>query len=468
MDLKSFKKIYFIGIKGSGMTALAQFFHTQGVEVIGSDVEEVFFTDEVLKKNGVNFKEEFSEENISSEEGVDLVIYSSAYNLTNPELKWAMENNIQSLSYAEVLGEISKQKFTIAVCGTHGKTTVTAMLSVVMKESGLDPTAIVGSRVNQLDASALIGKSEYFIIEADEYQNKFQYYYPSIVVLTSVDFDHPDYFENFEDYKEVFKTFISRIPPHGFLVAWGGSADVIEVVKSARCNVIFYDFFAASDSIYQLREDFKKLGKSNVDFYTVPRGLSLQVPGKHNLLNASAVLALSKKLKMKEEDIKNSLINFKGTARRFELLGETDAGAIVIDDYAHHPEEVRVTLKAARERYPEKNIICVFKPHTFSRTEKLLGEFSQCFDNCDNLIILDIFGSARENKGSVSSADLVEKIKKFKRWTVHIPTNNEAYENLKKEAGENDVIIVMGAGDTDELARRLVEKEKEVKTENEI
>ncbi len=458
MDLKSIKKVYFIGIKGSGMVALAQNFKTRGIEVIGSDVSEKFFTDEVLKKAGILFKENFSEENISSEENIDLIVYSSAYDSTNPELKWAMENNIQSLNYAETLGEISKQKFTIAVCGTHGKTTVSAMLAVAMKELGLDPTAIVGSKINQLGTGAVTGKSDYFIIEADEYQNKFQYYHPSIVVLTSVDFDHPDYFENFEEYKEVFKAFISKIPQHGFLVAWGGSVDVIEVAKSAKCNIIFYDFFSAADSIYQLKDDFKKIGKDNVDFYTVPRGLSLQVPGQHNLLNASAVLSLSKKLKMNEEDVKKSLINFKGTARRFELVGETDAGAMVIDDYAHHPEEVRVTLKAAREKYPEKNIICVFKPHTFSRTEKLLGEFSQCFDNCDNLIILDIFESAREEQGTVTSADLVEKIKKFKRWTMHIPTNEEAYEYLKKEAGENDIIIAMGAGDTDELAKRLVEK----------
>lgn len=456
MNLKSIKKAYFIGIKGSGMSALAQVFHQKGIKVVGSDVEEKFFTDEVLQKAGISFKENFSEENISNEKNIDLVVYSSSYNSNNPELKWAMENNLQVLSYAEALGELSKQKFTIAVCGTHGKTTTSAMLAMAMKDSGLDPTAIVGSRINQLGTGAIAGDSEYFIIEADEYQNKFQYYYPTIVVLTSVDFDHPDYFENFEEYKEVFKAFISKIPQHGFLVAWGGSASVLEVVKSAKCNIILYDFFSAADSIYQLKEDFKKIGKNNIDFYTVPRGISLQVPGKHNLLNASAVLALSKKLKMKEEDVKQSLINFKGTARRFELIGKTKSGAIIVDDYAHHPEEIRATLKAARERYPEKNIICVFHPHTFSRTEKLLGEFSQCFDNCDNLIVLDIYGSAREGEGNITSVDLVEKIKKFKRWTIHISTIDEAYEYLKDKIGENDVVITMGAGNVNELGEKLI------------
>lgn len=454
----STKKVYFIGIKGSGTASLAQIFHNQGIEVIGSDVSEKFFTDEILQNAGISFKENFSEENISSENNINLVVYSSSYNSNNPELKWAMANNIQALSYAEALGEISKQKFTIAVCGTHGKTTTSAMLTVAMKESGLDPTAIVGSKINQLGTGAVSGKSGYFVVEADEYQNKFQYYYPSIVVLTSVDFDHPDYFENFEEYKEVFKAFISKIPPHGFLVAWGGSVDVVEVAKSARCNVIFYDFFSAADSIYRLKEEFNKNGKNNVDFYAVPRGFSLQVPGKHNLLNASAVLALSKKLKMKEDDVKRSLSNFQGTARRFELLGKTESGATIIDDYAHHPEEIRATLKATRERYPEKNIICVFHPHTFSRTEKLMGEFSQCFDNCDSLIILDIYGSAREAKGAVTSADLVEKIKKFKKWAVHIPTIDEAFAHLEKEIGVNDLLITMGAGNVNELGLKLVGK----------
>jgi len=458
MDINKFKKIYLVGIKGGGMTALAEIFLKMGKIVVGSDIKEEFFTDEVLKKLGIKFYECFSAENIKKEKP-DLIVYSTAYNnKNNKEVRVAFNSNREIISYPEALGELMKDKFGIAVCGTHGKTTTTAMLVLAMKEAGADPTAVVGSKIDQIGSNALMGNSQYFVIEADEYQNKFLHYNPLGVILTSLDFDHPDFFENFEEYKEVFKTFISRIPSHGFLVAWGGSADVIEVAKSARCNIIFYDFFSAADSIYRLREDFKKLGKNNVDFYTVPRGLSLQIPGKHNLLNASAVLALSKKLKMNEEDVKKALINFKGTARRFELIGETDTGAIVIDDYAHHPEEIRATLKAAREKYPEKNIICVFKPHTFSRTEKLLGEFSQCFDNCDNLIILDIFGSAREEQGGITSGDLVEKIKKFKRWTMHIPTNDEAYDYLKKEIGGDDVVIAMGAGDTDELARRLVDK----------
>ena len=456
--LKTVKKVYFIGIKGSGMAALAQIFKEYGMVVVGSDVAEKFFTDEILLKAGISFKENFLAENISSENDVDLVVYSSSYNSNNSELDWALRNGIKSLSYAEVLGEISKEKFTIAVCGTHGKTTTSAMLALAMKNAGLDPVAIVGSKIKQLGTGALSGKSSYFILEADEYQDKFQYYHPSVVILTSIDFDHPDYFKDFEAYKNVFKKFIAKIPPHGFLVAWGGSADVVEIAKSARCNIIFYDFFSSADSVYRLKEEFLKIGKKNIDFYMVPRGLSLSIPGRHNLLNASAVLALSKKIKMDEDETQKILSGFQGTARRFDLIGKTDSGAVVIDDYAHHPEEIKATLRATREKYPEKNIICVFHPHTFSRTKSLLEEFSQCFDNCDNLIVLDIYGSAREKKGEISSADLVEKVKKFKKWAVHIPTIDETFLYLNGKIGQSDLVITMGAGNVNELGEKLVKK----------
>jgi UDP-N-acetylmuramate--alanine ligase len=480
-DLKKIRRVYMIGIKGAGMAGLAEIFQAMGKEIVGSDTVEKFFTDEVLKRKGIKFFEGFSKDNIKSVEKPDLVVYSTAYSPeNNEELKYARKKKWLTVSYPEAVGRLMREKYAVAVCGTHGKTTTSAMLGLVLKEGGVNPTALVGSQVKQFQSNVLVGKSKFMVVEADEYQDKFSHYSPTGVILTSADFDHPDYFANFDEYKEAFKRFVRKIPKHGFLVAWGESASVVEIAKEAQCRVILYGLFRSISSggsfltagaetkkyqemdvnervMEQVKEEFFREGKTNVECLAMPAEMQLQVSGKHNLLNATAALAASVEVGISRERAIKALEEYRGVSRRFELLGKSN-GATIIDDYAHHPEEVQATLEAAKQRYPNKNIICVFHPHTFSRTKALLDEFSQSFDLADEVYVLDIYGSAREEQGGVHSEDLVYKMSFFRNKVEHIAGMEEAYEKLKSKIGEEDLVITMGAGNVCDLGRWLVRK----------
>ncbi len=446
-DLNKVKKAYLIGIKGAGMTAVAEILKAREIDISGSDTKEKFFTDEILKRKKIKFYEKFSASNIAQD--TDLIVYSTAYNEEgNIEIREAKKRNLPILSYPEVLGLLFREKFGIAVCGTHGKTTTTALLAEGLRSAGADPSAIVGSRVIQWSGGALAGKGKFFVAEADEYQNKFQYYNPWAVVLTSVDWDHPDYFPTFEKYKQVFKDFVVRIPRHGFLVMWGDSANTLEIAKSAKCEVIKYGFREDNDVVINQQPTTNNRQHFSIKLLNKDLGTyQIQLVGKHNVLNAAAAIAVCHKLKLDMEKVREALVNFAGTVRRFEYIGE-GSGAILIDDYAHHPEEIKATLSAAREVYPDKNIITVFHPHTYTRTKALLQDFAQSFDDTDKVIVIDIYGSAREAQGGVSSKDLVDLINKYTFGKAeYIPTIGSAVKTLKNKISKNDVVISMGAGD---------------------
>lgn len=450
MDLTKLKKVHIIGIKGSGVVAVAEILKSYGIGITGSDTDEKFFTDEVLMNIGIPYFEKFDPENIPSD--VDLVVYSTAYNETNnSEFKEAKNRGIPMMSYPEVLAELFNQKYGIAVCGTHGKTTTSAMLAQVMRFCGSNPSAVIGSKVIDWGKNALVGTGEFFVAETDEYQNKLRLYDPKAVIFTSCDYDHPDFFPTFADYKKAFSDFIARIPKFGFLIVWGDSTDTLEVAKSATSEILSYGFSddcdyrsKAQDDGFEVFFGDESLGKFKLGF-----------PGKHNILNATAVIAFCHKMKLDMEKVSEALANFKGTSRRFELIGERN-GAILIDDYAHHPEEIKATLKAAKERYPENNIWAVFHPHTFTRTKALLQEFSQSFDSADSVIVIDIYGSAREAQGGVSSKELVDLINTYSHGKAeHIPTIPETIEFLKDKIGPNDVVISIGAGNVWEVTKEL-------------
>lgn len=455
IDFSKVKKIYFIGIKGSGMVALVEIFSRRGFEVAGSDTKEKFFTDEILKnKLCVKYHEGFDARHITGD--IDLVIYSTAYNeKNNEEFKAAKFKMIPLVSYPEMLAELFNEKYGIAVCGTHGKTTTTAMLAEIFRVAGLDPTAVVGSQVRQWRGAALVGRSEFMIIEADEYQNKIGMYAPQAAILTSADWDHPDFFPTAADYEKVFSDFVAKIPRHGFLVVCGDRTETLKIAKAAKCKVVSYGFANGADMKivnHELREgkQFFALvfrGKRLGDF-------EIMLPGKHNVLNAAAAVAMAHQFNARIEKVQEALANFEGTSRRFEYIGERN-GAILIDDYAHHPEEIRVTLRAAREFFPKRRIWCVFHPHTFTRTKALLSDFAQSFEDADKVIILDIYGSAREEQGGVHSRDLVELAQKYHRNVEYISTIGEAIEHLKDKISREDLVIAMGAGNVWEVAEGL-------------
>ncbi|MFC1756373.1 UDP-N-acetylmuramate--L-alanine ligase [Patescibacteria group bacterium] len=451
MNIKEIKKAYFIGIKGSGMTAVAEILKNHGIEVSGSDISEKFFTDAVLRTNNINFSEYFSADNIPND--ADLIIYSTAYSeKNNPEIIEARKRNVPILSYPEALGKLFEEKLGIAVCGTHGKTTTSAMLAESLKSAGVDPSAIVGSKVIGWQGSSLAGNGEYFVAEADEYQNKLQYYNPLGAVLTSVDWDHPDFFPTVQEYEKTFADFVAKIPMHGFLIFSGDDADAERISKSANCTVLSYGFSENSD--YRIEKKEKKSFEIFFDSESLGE-FKINQLGKHNIQNAAAAISVCHKLKLDLDKVREALKNFQGTSRRFEYIGERN-GAILIDDYAHHPAEIKVTLKAAREKYPEKNIWTIFHPHTFTRTKALLEDFAQSFDDANNVIIIDIYGSAREEQGGVSSKELVDLINKYNHDKAeYIPDIRRVIDFLGNKIGENDVVISMGAGDVWRVVDKL-------------
>ena len=474
MEIKDFKKVYCIGIKGAGITAVAEILKARGIEISGSDTSEVFYTDAILKRAGIAFFETFEAEHVPND--ADVVVFSTAYSAeTNIELKTASEKKITLLSYPEMLGLLFAEKMGLAVCGTHGKTTTSAILAQALLVAGADPSAIVGSQVLDWGSSALSGQGQYFVAESDEYQNKLKFYEPWSAILTSVDWDHPDFFPDFESYKKVFKDFVVKIPKAGHLVVWGDSVDTLEVAKAANCQVATYGF--GEDNEYRVMEhgawDAKR-GAQNVEpkmqdaenkmtqvFEVFFREKSLGIfrtplAGKHNVLNCTSVIALCHKLGIDLEKVGLALQEFKGTSRRFEQIG-TFKNAILIDDYAHHPDEIKATLSGARQRYGDQKIWTVFHPHTFTRTKALLQEFAQSFDDTDKVFVLDIYGSAREQQGGVSSAQLVALINKYNHDKAeHIATIEQAVEYLKQHAGEFEVLITMGAGDVWKVAQKLL------------
>lgn len=405
-------KVHFIGIGGIGVSALAQYYLSKGHQVSGSDLVASEITD-ALEEKGIKIIIGNSVENIKQD--LDLVVYSPAVKPDNPELLQASSFKIQTKSYPEALGDLTKQYYTIAVSGAHGKSTTTAMIALILTKAGLDPTVIVGTKVKEFgDSNFRSGKGKFLVIEACEYDASFLNYWPKIIVVTNIDKEHLDYFKTFTNVKKAFKDFIAKLPEDGHLV------------KDLSIK----------------HPEAKKIKSI------------LQVPGQHNVLNALAALQVSRFVGIPDEITFKSLSEFKGTWRRFEIVKQANKlqakSYTLISDYAHHPNEILATLTAAREKYPNQKIWCIFQPHQRQRTYYLFNDFVKVFRRVkiDNIIITDIYDVAgRETKeisGEVSSEKLVKKINK--KSVIYCATDkveNFVKENLKS----GDVLIIMGAGD---------------------
>jgi UDP-N-acetylmuramate--alanine ligase len=494
MDSSKVKKIYMIGVKGVGMTMLAQFLRGQNIEVIGSDTSEKYMTDEVLEKAGIKVLEIFDENNIPSD--ADLIVYSTAYNAeNNPEVKKALAGKIRTLKYAEALGEIFNSRYGIAVCGSHGKTTTTAWLGYVLDRAGLKPSVLVGSNVPQFSGTSLVGKSDYLIAELDEYQNKLEYFQPKMVLLNNIDWDHPDFFPTPESYAAAFVEFIKKIPRKGFLIAnfddpiiaktapvncqgkvisYGISDDLISTIpdpssggrrESNGVDYFGHDIKSSNGKIYfkvKQSEDEKETQFPIGNWVSDELGeFCISLSGKHNVLNALAVIATGIELGVSLVDIRTYLEEFTGTARRMQFLGEFK-GAKIYDDYAHHPTEIKATLQGARELFGNKKITVVFHPHTFTRTKAYLDDFAKSFSDADEVIVLDIYGSAREKQGGVSSEELAASIINYqlsinnKKEVKYIPTLNQVEKYLRENLGRGEIVILMGAGDVFRIGEKLL------------
>ncbi len=452
-------RIYMIGLKGVGMTALAQHLLAQNKEVWGSDVAEDFVTTPVLKKLGLKIYDNFSAEHINGQ--IDLVIRSTAYGANNIEVQTAESKKIPILTYPEALGELTAGYQGIAVAGSHGKTTISAMLSHILKHTNLNPRAIVGSLVPQFGGNALIGSGDIFVYEADEYQNKFQYFLPRGIILTSVDWDHPDFFPTPNDYEAAFVNFLKKIPSDGFIVPCFDSPIVKKVVTEAGLQPEQIISYGLREGEWRLVRTWLDEGKWH---FSVAHGEEfigdfwLRLIGSHNVANAMAALACATKLGVDIEIIRQALASFEGTARRLEKKAKLINGVYLIDDYAHHPAEIKASLKALRAFYPYKKIRCVFQPHTFTRTKALLPDFATAFAEADEVVMMDIYGSAREEQGGISAEDVVAEIKKHHQNVVYQPKIDNALEYLISTASKSDLVITMGAGDVWQVGEKMIEK----------
>jgi UDP-N-acetylmuramate--alanine ligase len=464
---KNIKKLYFVGIKGVGMTMLASFLSQLGYDISGSDTKETFMTDQVLKKQGIKVYPGFSINNLK--EDCDLIVYSSAYNQdNNVELQeLSKRKEIKIISYAQALSLVFNDYQGIAVVGSHGKTTVSAWLSYVLYRANKDPKALIGARVPQLKGASLAGKSDYLIAEVDEYQNKLKYFNPWAVVLLNIDFDHPDFFKTKSSYTKVFSDFVKKINKSGFLVYNLDDKKCQKLstkTKAKKISVSLEDnkanFFASNLKQNNLEQSFdikinKKGKEKNI------KNIKIKLLGKHSVYNALAVIASSLELGLNFKEIRQGLFSFTGTARRMEFLGKYKNMSIY-DDYAHHPTEIKSTILGLRARYKNRHICVVFHPHTYTRTKALFNDFVTSFSEADEVLINDIYGSAREKQGGVSSQDLARAIKEYNKkegikQKVKATGGLKATENyLRKTYKDKDIVLLLGAGDIFRVAEALL------------
>lgn len=468
MDFSKINKIYMIGIKGVGMTMLAEFLTHQGKIVFGSDVAEEFMTDQVLKKAGIRVYEGFDAARIDGE--YDLIIYSTAYTPeTNEELRAALDGKVKTIKEIEGRAGVFNPHYGIAVCGSHGKTTTSAWLAYVLKAAGFDPNAMIGARVPQLGGESLLGSSNYFVLEADEYQNKLRYLEPHMVLLNNIDYDHPDYFKTVAEYEQAFADFVARVPKSGVVIA-NFDDPVVKRIVETNCSARIVSYSLAGSADYSARDisvhdgqQFFSVVLGNLDTATLEENetsdlgtFPIALSGQHNISNALGVIAACLEIGMELLPLRTHLAEFTGTARRMERMGSF-RGVDIVDDYAHHPTEIRGTFEAIKQRYPGKKIRAVFHPHTFTRTKALLAEFGKSFAAADEVIVLEIYGSAREEQGGTSGLEVAEEIRKNGGKNVKfIATLADVECYLRESIGENEVILLLGAGDVFRIGERLI------------
>ena len=429
VDLIKIKKAHFVGIGGVGVSAIARMMLAEGKIVGGSDVSDSAIIDE-LRKLGANIFLGHSADNIADD--VDLVVYTPAVTVDNPELKKATELGIPMLSYPEMLGLISKDKYTIAVSGAHGKTTTTAMIAKILIDAKKDPTVIVGSLLKDHKSNFVAGKSGYFVVEACEYKKSFLNLNPKIIIITNIDNDHLDYYGNLENIKKAFGEFAAKLPEDGYLICDPNDKNLKEIVENVKCKII--------------------------DYTKIDNNFNLKIPGEHNMKNAQAAMAATEILGVDFKKVENSLESFEGTWRRFEFKGETKNGVFVYDDYGHHPTEIKATLKGAREFFGGKKIWCVFQPHLYSRTKLLFDDFGKSFGDADEIILADIYAAREPKDEGINSKMLAEEIIKNGGKARYMESFDKITGFLVENSKKGDVVITTGAGDIYKIGENLLKK----------
>ena len=445
-DLKPKSHIHFIGIGGISMSGLAEIMLENGFLVSGSDREGSTIT-EKLQKNGATIYIGHNKDNIS---GADLVVHTAAVHEDNPEMAEALKSGVRRIDRAEFLGAVMKEyKYSIGVAGTHGKTTTTSILAHALINAEKDPTISIGGELDIIGGNIKAGKSQYFLTEACEYTNSFLKFFPNIAVITNIEEDHLDFFKGIEDIRNSFRNYALLTNPDGYVVAWGEDPEIIKTLEGTDCNVIYYglsdkfDIYASNIKYNSGFPEFDVMKKGEILCH-----ISLNVPGKHNILNTLAAIAVCDIYNIDLEKAARGIEKFHGTHRRFEKKGTVN-GADVIADYAHHPTEIRATLSTAKT-FGKNKIWCVFQPHTYTRTRTLWQDFLTCFEDTDHLILTDIYAAREAFDGVTTSEKLAGEIKNTDAFYI------KEFEDIKKYLEENvstdDMVFVMGAGNIINLA----------------
>lgn len=439
-------RIHLIGIGGIGLSAIAKVLLEEGHRVSGSDLRLSPITDSLADLGAVIY-EGHRAENVSD---ADLVIVSSAIPADNPEAAAARAGFIPVVKRDWMLGRMMEGRFGIAVAGSHGKTTITAMIALLLTEAGLDPTFIVGGILENLGTNAKAGRGEHFVVEADEYDRTFLGLRPRIAVLTNVEMDHPDCYPKLDDLVEAFREFVGLVPTDGCVIGCGDEERTRGTLGELRgtqgSEVVTYGL---GEGVDWRAVDIRSNEFGGHDFIALHDGravgeFGLRIPGLHNVQNALAVLAVAHRLGLHLAGVGETLRSYRGVRRRFEVKGDVN-GIVVIDDYAHHPTQIRTTLQAARERYPERTIWAVFQPHTYSRTRALLDEFAASFADADHVVVTEIYAARECDDLGVSASDIVVRMEHPD--ARYIPGLTEAADYVLNHLKPGDVLITLGAGD---------------------
>jgi UDP-N-acetylmuramate--alanine ligase len=475
------QRVHFVGIGGIGMSGIAEVLLNLGYKISGSDLKQSAVTDR-LENLGAAICEGHRAENVT---GAEVVVTSSAINAGNPEVEEARRLHVPVIQRAEMLAELMRLKYGIAIAGMHGKTTTTSMVAAVLAAGGLDPTVVVGGRVDAMGSNARLGRSQYLVAEADESDRSFLRLSPILAVVTNIDREHMDCYRNMNDLKRTFLDFMDRVPFYGMIVACNDDPVLRRMFPKIGRRMVSYgtrkgsDFHIGLNARESCSPGRPRPAGPGVDArpYTIPAGFPssatssfavkyrgndlgefrLHVPGVHNVLNATAAIAVGVGLEVPVLRIREALENFRGVDRRFQLRGKV-AGVAVVDDYGHHPTEIRATLAAARQCGYRK-IHVIFQPHRYTRTRDLMDEFATAFSDADSLFMLDIYPASEQPIEGITGEALARKVREVgNREAVYAGSFEDAVTAAASNAVEGDMILTLGAGSVSQLAAMLLEK----------
>ena len=433
-------KFHFVGVGGIGMCGLAELLKNMGAQVSGSDIAENANT-ERLKDLGVQIFKGHKSDNVGD---ANVVVYSSAIQYGNPEIAEARAREIPLIPRAEALAEIMRLKRGVAVAGTHGKTTTTSLVSAIFLEAKASPTIVVGGRLDLIKSTALLGEGEWLIAEADESDGSFAKLNPEIAIITNIDSDHMDHYKTFENLQKAFYDFAQKVPFYGTCIVCGDDPVIRQVFENYPKRILYYGFDDSNDFIISGANANYQIHRRKQNQKVLMGDFSLKVPGRHNALNAVAAMAVGLTAGFDFETCRRGLLKFEGVDRRFHYKGEAQQIKIY-DDYGHHPTEVRAVMQGFREKFPDSKLVVMFQPHRFSRTESCWHDFTTCFSQADEVLLLDIYAAGEKSIPGITSERLAQEVKHH--YCRHFVRDEKTIDQLKNILKPGDVFITLGAGD---------------------